>query len=172
MAQDQIFAKDRAGDVDGDGLEDFLVPNGGQYRASTYGAFLVLGPGSGSNSLVSADAVFFSESASDRGGCIASGGDVDGDGSVDLAFSAVYSNHAGTYSGRVYLFYGATTGSHYLVDAETIIDGTAAQQHFGSDVELGADANDDGISDLIVGASNDSTNDSRAGAAFVFFGAP
>jgi len=161
-----------AGDVDGDGLEDFLVPNGGQYRSSTYGAFLVLGPGTGSNSLVSADAVFYSESSTDRGGCVASGGDLDGDGSIDLAFSAIYAGYGGSNSGRVYLFYGATTGSHYLADADSTIDGTAADEQFGTDLDLGIDANDDGVMDLVVGASNDSTVDYRAGAAHVFFGGP
>ncbi len=91
-----------AGDVDGDSHDDLLV---GADGASA--AYLVLGPVTGTRSLLQADAKFVAEEAPDGAGASVSGaGDVDGDGHDDLLIGAPYNGEAGVDGGAAYLIYG------------------------------------------------------------------
>jgi hypothetical protein len=102
-----------AGDVNGDGLDDFLIgarfnEDGGNDAGQTY---LILGRaaadwGMGFN-LSSADASFWGEDAGDQSGySVASAGDVDGDGCDDFLIGARFNDHGGTSAGQTYLLLG------------------------------------------------------------------
>ncbi len=88
-------------------------------------------------------------------------GDVDGDGSLDLAF-------ASAAAGEAYLFWsaGSLTGSSDVNTADLRIADTAAS--FGSAVAYASDLDGDGADELYVGDSGDDTVGSNAGAVFRF----
>jgi hypothetical protein len=78
--------------------------------------------------------------------------DVNNDGVSDIAVSAILSDQNGNKSGSVYIFHGGFTGD---VDADTqadaILIGEASNNQAGFDISF-IDANNDGNTDLLVGA--------------------
>lgn len=99
-----------AGDVNGDGFDDFLI---GAHRGDAAGAdagqvYLILGRASGwamDQPLAQANATFVGEARSDQAGsALAGGGDLDGDGRADFVIGAHFSDAGGTNAGQVYVF--------------------------------------------------------------------
>ena len=149
-----------AGDVDGDGLADFVV---GAHNAHSGGAYsgrvgLVLGAALGSPGTRSADDIghrFDGEAAGEFAGTsVAGGGDLDGDGLSDLLIGAPSADGEGWGSGRVYAWYGASLGApgaHDLAGADLIVEGTVNNQQAGEVVRFVDDLDGDGRSELLVG---------------------
>ena len=101
-----------AGDVNGDGYDDFLVgaygdDDGGSNAGQTY---LILGKASGwtmDTDLSAADASFWGEDYHDESGfSVATAGDVNGDGSDDFLIGAYGDDDGGTGAGQTYLLLG------------------------------------------------------------------
>ncbi|MFK5956433.1 MAG: FG-GAP-like repeat-containing protein [Planctomycetota bacterium] len=145
-----------AGDVNGDGIVDFIV-----------GA-----DSTGNNGLSSGSAYVYSGAdgsllyqwdggnAFDRFGWPVSGaGDVNGDGFDDLIVGARYSDDGGLNGGSAYLFSGANGSLFYQWDG-------AASASFGASVSAAGDVNGDGFDDVIVGATG-----TGSGSAYVYSGA-
>jgi hypothetical protein len=94
------------GDVDGDGLDDFLVgaPSTDLAATDNGAAYLMLGPVAGSLCACGADAVFYGDGDHQRvGSSVALPGDVDGDGFGELVLGAP---GLASESGEVDLFLG------------------------------------------------------------------
>lgn len=106
------------------------------------------------------------EGADDRfGESVASAGDVNGDGYYDIVVGA-----SGTmnYTGKVYVFYGSAdrlTGS--AAGPAWTVEGEYVGDWFGYSVAGAGDLNDDGYSDIVVGAIAANNN---AGKVYVFYG--
>jgi FG-GAP repeat protein/VCBS repeat protein len=132
----------RAGDVDGDGLDDFAVGapfngNGAVYIYSgATGAMLrtLSGPSAGS---------LFGQSIADVG-------DVDGDGIRDLAIGAPEDTSSGSRLGLAEIVSGATGN---VIKQWT---GAAVDGQFGSVVADAGDVDRDGLEDVLVVVQNDS----------------
>jgi hypothetical protein len=98
-----------AGDVDGDGLSDFLIgAYGDDDNGSNAGAaYLMLGGVSGYLDLSRADAKLAGVSGSDYAGyAVSGGGDVDGDGLSDILVGAYGEDTGGSAAGGVYVVLG------------------------------------------------------------------
>ena len=95
-----------AGDVDGDGFDDFLINNSNGDKINA--ACLVLGSASPAGiSLADADARFNGEAAEDYAGYSISGAeDVDGDGFSDFLIGAMTNSATATEAGAAYLILG------------------------------------------------------------------
>ncbi len=101
------------------------------------------------------------------GTVVANAGDVDGDGVGDLALGDYLATDSGTASGAVLVVDGATGTTMFR------LSGSAAQQWFGYSVGLAGDLDQDGFSDVVVGAPREivaAAGPVEVGAVHVFTG--
>jgi hypothetical protein len=156
-----------AGDVNGDGYGDVIV--GAHYNdagGSNAGRAYIYYGGSAMNAVV--DIILTGAAAEDHfGSCVASTGDVNGDGYSDVIVGANYNDAGGTNAGRAYIYYG---GSAMDATADVMLTGQAANDYFGSSVASAGDLNGDGYNDVIVGAPYNDAAGTDAGRAYVFYG--
>ena len=166
------------GDVNGDGLADFLVGASGSDQTGTSAGktYLVLG-GAGlvpDMSLSLADASFVGEVAQDFSGqSLAGAGDVNGDGYADFLISAIGSDEAATDAGQTYLVLGAAGGwspdvGLELVDASFL--GVDAGDEAGTSLSGGGDVDGDGYDDLLIGAPGNADGGAEAGQTYLIRG--
>jgi hypothetical protein len=174
------FAVAGAGDVDGDGLADVLV---GADAADPAGelsgkAYLILGGNLGetsAGSLALADTQLLGETAGDRaGGAVDGAGDVDGDGRGDVLIGACYNGQGSDNEGKAYLVPGSMMvlgGNVELAQVQSAWLGISMGDLAGRSVAGGGDFDDDGIPDLLIGATHaNETGDNDVGKVFVLYG--
>jgi hypothetical protein len=114
----------------------------------------------------------------DSGFSVASAGDIDGDGLVDLIISAAYSSANGLpTAGKTYVVWGKTSGS--AIDLSNVANGTGGfvingqnqVDNSGYSVSSAGDVNGDGLPDLLIGAPNADTGaGTDAGKSYVVWG--
>ena len=158
-----------AGDTDGDGFDDVIVgaihAGAEEYAGAAY---VVFGPVSGIRSLSTADVTLRGENAYDGAGVSVDGaGDMDGDGRADLLVGAPYIELGGDLPGQAYLVLGGVTGELQLADADAIFVGEETGDSAGSNVAGVGDVDQDGWSDVLIGAPDHSHN---GGAAYLVRG--
>ncbi|MFT7619062.1 MAG: hypothetical protein ACI97A_002710 [Planctomycetota bacterium] len=139
-----------AGDVNGDGFDDFIVgaslgddtSDMNNIDFDTGAAYIF----SGMTGLVLHS--IFGDSAGDEFGCSVSGaGDVNGDGFSDVVVGAHFDDNNGINSGSVRILDGNTGITIFT------FDGDAAGDELGGSVSYAGDVNDDDYGDVIAGAS-------------------
>ncbi|MED5372378.1 MAG: MopE-related protein [Myxococcota bacterium] len=161
-----------AGDLNGDGISDFLVgvPLDDTAAEDAGGVAVIFGQAGMSGSFSSDDVdVFLSGPAinNQAGYGIGPAGDHDGDGNEDILVSATRSDLGGTVSGAVYLIAGPFTADGTMADnALATIAGEAADDRMAPSYGT-ADLNGDSQLDVTVAARG---NSSGAGAAYLFYG--
>ena len=166
----------KAGDVNGDGYDDFLI---GTYKNDDGGweagkAYLFYGGESrwGLNMNCSdANASFIGESGDylGYGSGLAGAGDVNGDGYDDFIMGAHRNDDARDNAGKAYLFYGGESRwglNTNCSEANATFLGEDASDIFGITVAGAGDVNNDGYDDLLIGAACSG----NAGEAYLFYG--
>lgn len=158
-----------AGDVNGDGRDDFLVGasmyTNGQTNEGK--AFIYYGKDTG----VSTTPAWSYESNSTYAHLGFSGsaaGDVNNDGYDDIVLGADGDN---TYSGKLYLFLGGPTG--LALTPNWTYAGTQLNQNLGQSISDAGDINGDGYDDIIAGAhyfDKVPGTITNSGRAMVFYG--
>lgn len=181
-----------AGDINGDGLDDFIVGNpfatvdGNSNAGESYVVFgdAAVGTGgvfdltsiNGSNGFVISgfNAYDF------LGASVSGAGDINDDGIDDLIVGATGVDPNGNdFAGASYVvFGGASVGAGGAVDLATLngsngfaVNGIDAGDASGISVSSAGDINNDGVDDLIIGALNAQVNGNNSvGESYVVFG--
>jgi hypothetical protein len=158
-----------AGDVNGDGYSDVIV--GANYydngQTDEGRAYVYHGSATGPNT--SANWTTESNQASSEYGvCVASAGDVNGDGYSDVIVGANHYDNGQTDEGRAYVYHGTSTGLH--TTADWTAESNQADAYFGVSVASAGDVNGDGYSDVIVGANYYDNGQTDEGRAYAYHG--
>jgi hypothetical protein len=178
-----------AGDVNGDGINDFIVGSlnataaAGAYAGMSYVVF-----GKTNSTAVDLSAVatgvggfvINGQCASDYSGkTVSNAGDVNGDGLADLIVGAYNGTTlaGGAGAGRAYVVFGKTSGTAVDLTAVAagtggfVMNGQCGNDNSGFSVSNGGDINGDGLADLLVSAKlSDLGGGVDAGRALVVFG--
>ncbi|NCD34153.1 MAG: choice-of-anchor D domain-containing protein, partial [Spartobacteria bacterium] len=180
-----------AGDVNGDGLDDFLI---GATGYDTYGGtgtnagatYLVYGTTNGLPGTVTLTNTWFDgvngvmllgNTTNDYSGVSVSAGDVNGDGLSDVLIGAGYADPDGLNGGgETYLIYGRcdlpaqiTLNGNWLDGTNGIIlAGREFQCFAGNAVSGGGDYNADGYDDMLIGAEQANPE----GETYLVYGSP
>ncbi len=159
-----------AGDLDGDGFSDVIVGSWSDAGDSNSGAvYVVDGPVTGTLNLSLADSKAVGESSADSAGYSLATGDLDGDGVSDLLTGAPYANEGESTTGAAYVITRPFTGTMNLASADAVLDGELDGDFAGVAVDA-ADVDDDGVADVIVGASTEDSGGTSAGAVYIVYG--
>ena len=156
-----------AGDTNGDGYQDILA---GRKR----GAVLLFGPFEpGEREIGVNDATWEQEEADDRAATALAGlGDLDNDGTNDIAIGAPYFSDGGESDkiGAVYVFKGPLRpGTYSLTESNIRFYGDEPGDQVGASIHFGK-VTDDGLWDLIIGAPGTDNNGNDAGSIYVIAG--
>ncbi|MFA7000564.1 MAG: FG-GAP-like repeat-containing protein [Candidatus Omnitrophota bacterium] len=156
-----------AGDVNADGYSDVIVGSGTDYMGYEGKAYVFHGSAAGITGDSSSPAwSSLGETGADLFGfSVSTAGDVNADGYADILIGASgYSS--GT--GKAYVFCGSATGITGSASSSAWASaGETAGDNFGASVAAGGDLNNDGYSDVLIGAHGYS---SAKGKAYAFYG--
>jgi hypothetical protein len=149
-----------AGDVDADGLDDFLVGTQGLDLWGTQDvaghAYVLDGSLEGHVALSEVSPALEAESITPyTGASVAAAGDVNGDGQADILVGDVADEAMGERTGAAYLLLGPIHDDVSLSDAHAKLTGAAAFDDAGYALAAAGDVDDDGFDDFLVGAPND-----------------
>jgi len=170
------------GDLEADGVSDLAVgapfdDNGGNDRGAVWILFMDDNGRVDQEQKISSTAGDFDGDLDDGdlfGSALAGIDDLDGDGAFDLAVGAPGGDENGVDRGEMWILLLDAEGK--VRDEERIADGDGGfagdlddGDLFGSSVADIGDINDDGISDLAVGAPNDDDGEDNSGAVWILF---
>ncbi len=199
-AQDELGRSvSRAGDVNGDGINDILIgaPVDSQDGGTGAGeAYVIYGRATGFPAEIAAASLASGDGSlgftlrgavnRDRTGIVAEAGDVDNDGIDDIIIGALSASPLGLgAAGAAYVVYGRSGGFPPVVelgdlhpqnggngDDGFVVAGVGAVDRLGL-VHGAGDINDDGFDDVLMGAFRADPNGLiEAGAAYAVFGRP
>jgi hypothetical protein len=183
-----------AGDVNGDGFDDFIVgAPGGLLNGSPSGyphipgsSYVVFGKASGFSATMEPSSLDGSNgfrldgvtNGDYAGWSVSNAGDVNGDGFDDVIVGGYGADPNGDNSGSSYVVFGKASGFSATLELSSLdgsngfrLDGVTEHDYSGRSVSAAGDVNGDGFDDVIVGAGATSFfNRYSPGSSYVVFG--
>ncbi|PKB17160.1 HYR domain-containing protein [Flavobacterium sp. 5] len=172
-----------AGDINNDGVADVIINMYGNDKANYYVVFGQSGISNLSTSALDGVNGFyilgFTQIWSGQESTGSNAGDINNDGIDDLVLGLPAYNEAGDgYAGRVVVLFGKTSGFPALLQMDNmsasdgfIITNSGSYSRMGKSVAAAGDFNNDGIDDIIIGASGKKVNNlQNAGEVYIVFG--
>ncbi len=160
-----------AGDVNNDGYDDVIIGADiydlGQFDEGC--AFVYLGSPTG----LAATPVWTGQadqSGAQYGLCVATAGDVNGDGYDDVLVGAPFFDGVGADEGRAFLYFGTASG--VSTGAAWTTGANQAGARYGRSVATAGDVNGDGYADVIIGAERFDGAVVDCGRAWIYTGSP
>ncbi|GGM98143.1 hypothetical protein GCM10010967_34950 [Dyadobacter beijingensis] len=152
-----------AGDVNRDGYADVIVGADGVNSAYVYkgSANGLTGNPTILQILNQPDARF--------GGCVASAGDVNGDGYADVIVGADWYDEGQTDEGAAFIFHGSAAGTS--TNAAVKFQSNQTNALMGRSVAGAGDINGDGYADVLVSAPDYDKGESNEGIIYIHYGA-
>jgi hypothetical protein len=159
-----------AGDVNGDGLPDFLIGAPGwqnQDEQAIGAAFLYTGRSdcSGAEPLWTAVS---DQPNSGFGAAVSGAGDMNNDGYADVVVGAWQYSGDQSKEGKIFIYLGGPGGP--TAEPHWTAEGNKAETMFGFALGVGADIRQDGYADLVVGAPEFRNQTELRGRAFLYYG--
>ena len=169
------YALSQAGDVNGDGYQDFIIGiyNSDAGASSGGAAAIIYGtatPAATTVSLTNADVRLINDTAFEHVGYSVAGvGDVNNDGFDDVLIGGQCSSSS---PGVAYLIYGSSTllGDFMLSSADAKFVGDTNGDNAGEAVAGAGDFNGDGYDDILIGADYSDIAGADSGTSYLFFG--
>jgi hypothetical protein len=159
------FSVASAGDANGDGYADLLIGSPG-YDDDGLAQFF---PGSYEGlSQTPTWETTGDQTYCNHGYCVATAGDVNGDGYSDILVGAPRYDHPEENEGLAHCYHGGPYAPR--TEAGWVIESNQIDAHFGQSVACVGDVNGDGFGDVLVGASTYDNGEVDEGAAFLFLG--
>jgi hypothetical protein len=169
-------ALSNAGDVDGDGVSDLLVGASGYDESrGAVGFYSGAGLSAGSLAIDDADSLLTGDIVGASAGQALDGaGDVNGDGRGDILIGAPSYALDGLATGMSYLVYGSSLdglSEFGLQNADHSFRGDTSGDNSGTAVSTAGDVDNDGKSDLLIGAYLADDPNLNGGNSYLFLGA-
>jgi hypothetical protein len=158
-----------AGDVNADGYSDVIIgaPSYDNGQVDEGVAFVYHGSSTGINPVASA-ILENNQINSQMGFSVSTAGDVNGDGYSDIIVGASLFDNVETDEGAAYIYHGSATG--VSTTPNLIIESNQVAAQLGFSVSCAGDVDNDGYSDIILGAWLFDDGEANEGVAFVHHG--
>ena len=108
------------------------------------------------------------QASANFGHSVATAGDVNGDGYSDVIVGANLYDNGQTDEGRAYVYLGSAGG--LSLSPAWMAESDQSNANFGNSVATAGDVNNDGYSDVIVGAFNFQNGEAGEGRAYLYLG--
>ena len=158
-----------AGDVNRDGFSDIIVGAYGYDNGQVNEGVVFIYRGSVTGiSTVATKQIEYNQASAQFGISVASAGDINADGYSDIIIGAnIYDN--GELNERAAFIYNGSSSGIDTANV-TMLESNHTISYFGYSVACAGDVNEDGYSDLIVGAYTYENGEGGEGLAFIYHG--
>jgi hypothetical protein len=163
------YAVSGAGDVNADGFDDVLLgsPLFTNQQNNEGAALLYYGSSDGlkaNPTIIEGDQI-----DANIGHSVSNAGDINGDGFADILIGAPLFAVNQNSQGAVFVYYGAAAGVSAVTKTTISINQSA---YLGASVASAGDVNEDGYSDIVLGAIHYQTSQVLGGAGLLYYGSP
>lgn len=161
-----------AGDIDGDTYSDIVIGSSGDDDQGHNGGSAYVYYGSPDGIIASSERKLHAgigEARDYYGLSVSAAGDLDADGYKDIVIGAFEDYEDGSGRGSAYAYYGSSTGILPSSERRLVAPEGAPGDGFGFSVSAGVDLDDDGYSDILVGAPGDDDAGESSGSVYLFY---